>query len=88
VNKSDDTQLFRIEISGAPESMERTGFTEQVSIGPLGEQVLPLVLQVPRARYEGRFNLKIAIHDGANTYTLDREIEFIGPDPRLLKDDK
>ena len=88
VNKSDETQAFRIEILDAPVGLERTGFTEVIQVGPLGERVLPLVLQMPRALYDGRFHLKIVVHDGADSFTLDRDVEFVGPDPRLLKEDK
>lgn len=88
VNKQDVRQSFRLELVDVPGALERLGFVETVELGSLGEQVLPLVLQMPRDAYIGRFHVMVVLHDSANTFTLEREIEFIGPDPQLLQDDR
>jgi hypothetical protein len=88
VNKQDDSQTFVLELPDAPDALQRSGFVDAVQLGALGEQVVPLILQVSRADYTGRFHLTVLVSDAAGNYTLKREIEFVGPDPELLKDDR
>jgi cytochrome c oxidase accessory protein FixG len=87
VNKHDDPESFSLVLAEGPAGLQVTGFTDTVEIGPLGETVLPLVLQMPRSDYTGKFHLRVMVHDAERSYTLEREIEFIGPDPKLLRED-
>jgi hypothetical protein len=87
VNKHDVGERFFVELADAPVPISVTGFTETLEVAPLGEVVLPLVLQVSREDYIGKFMLRILLHDEADEYTLEREVEFVGPDPRLLRED-
>lgn len=86
VNKRDTVQRFRLELPGVPAELVRSGFEGVVEIGPLGEQVLPLVLQMPRQNYTGRFHLELVLHEVEGTFSLRRQAEFVGPDPRLLRE--
>lgn len=88
VNKTDAPQRFTLSLPGVPAEVSRTGFDGTVELAALGEQVVPLVLQVPRASYAGRFELKVVLANEAQTYSLEKDIEFIGPDPRLLREDE
>ncbi len=85
VNKRDEAQSFRIELRDLPAFVGSSGFTNEVELAPLAEQVVPLVLLVPRDDYDGRFHVEVILHDGTGSYTLERQIEFVGPDPRLLE---
>jgi len=87
VNKRESVQSFSLEVIGAPAAFTLTGFTGTVKVGPLGEEVFPLVMQVPRSEYTGKFPLELVLHAGAEGFELRREIEFIGPDPKLLRED-
>ena len=87
VNKADRSKKFSLELVGGPAGLELSGFTGEVEIGALGEQVFPLVLQVPRAEFGGKFTFEVFLHETGGNYSLDREIEFIGPDPKLLRED-
>ncbi|MCF3650331.1 cytochrome c oxidase accessory protein CcoG [Synoicihabitans lomoniglobus] len=87
VNKRDTNQSFTLELRDGPASLERTGFTETIELSALGEKVVPLVLQVPRSNYDGRFHLLVVLRDEAGSYTVEREVEFVGPDPKLLRED-
>lgn len=88
INKRGATQRFRLTVAGGPVGMERSGFTESVEVGGLAEQVLPLVLQIPRDDYAGRMPLVVTLHGESGGYTVEREIEFVGPDPRLLREEQ
>lgn len=88
VNKLDTEQSFVLDLDGAPADLQRTGFEGPVVLKPLGENVVPLVLQVPRASYDGKFHFTVRVQDDARSYTLDQEVEFVGPDPALLREDE
>jgi cytochrome c oxidase accessory protein FixG len=84
VNKRDVPVRFNVALSGAPVPVEHGGFDGAVEIGPMAEEVRPLILQVARTDYAGSFALTVNVTDEAGTSTLAREVEFIGPDPALL----
>lgn len=88
VNKRDEPQRFVLELPDAPAVVRRTGFEAPVELPGLGESVVPLVLQVPRADYTGRFHVTVRVRDQAGSYELRREIEFVGPDPALLREEE
>lgn len=87
VNKHNVTERFAISLEGGPANLEVSGVNPTIAVGALGELVLPLVLQVPRSDYAGRFTLNVVLRDEDDDYALNREIEFIGPDPELLRED-
>ncbi len=84
VNKRTVAADFRVTLEGVPAGVLQQGFAEPVTVAPLGEQVSPLVLMVPRQTYAGSFKFTVKMQDENKTYTLSRDIEFIGPDPELL----
>jgi hypothetical protein len=63
------------------------GFTTPVAIASLGEEVRPLILQVPRAAYAGPFRFTLTVTDPAGTFRISREVEFLGPEARLLREE-
>ena len=65
----------------------QTGFDTPVTVPPLGEEVRPLMLVQSRATYTGSFRFTVVARDVAGTFELKREVEFLGPDARLLQED-
>ena len=88
VNKRNETVGFNVRLAQAPAGAEVKGFEQTVEIGPLGEEVHPLIVQVPRARYAGNVRLSIRMTDTNGKCDLTKEIEFVGPSPALLKEDE
>lgn len=87
VNKQTVEEEFRLEVepvSRAPEGLRWTGWDDGVRVAPGAEEVRPLILFAPRSAYSGKFRLKLVVTDAAGRARVEREIEFIGPDPRLL----
>jgi len=87
VNKHDVGETFALEVEGAPPELQISGFTEAIEIGPLGEKVVPLILVIPRDAYAGQVHLNVRLVDVNAAYALERKIEFVGPDPHLLRED-
>jgi len=65
----------------------QTGFEAPVAVPPQGEEVRPLMLVQSRAAYAGPFRFAVVVRDIAGTFELRREVEFLGPDARLLQED-
>ncbi len=71
----------------SPVTIARTGLDGSVPVGAIGEEVRPLVLVVPRADYAGPFTFTITATDAQHSFTITREVQFLGPDARLLKEE-
>ena len=88
VNKRNASARFMLEVRGAPKNLQQTGFTGPVDIGPLGEIVQPLVLQQARRGYTGPFEFEVRVADARGTFHLERKVEFLGPEARLLREEE
>lgn len=88
VNKRNAPAQFVLRLEHAPAGLRQTGLLEPVRVGALGEVVQPLVLQQPRGEYHGPFVFTVRISDPAGTFHLDRQVEFLGPDVRLLREEE
>jgi hypothetical protein len=88
VNKRSEPARFVLHLNRAPADMHPIGFEGAVEVGPLGELVQPLVVQQLRSAYAGPFRFEVRIEDAAGTFHLEREIEFLGPEARLLRDEE
>jgi cytochrome c oxidase accessory protein FixG len=88
VNKQNQPATFVLHIEHAPAGMQQVGFDRAVQIGPLGEIVEPLIVQESRAKYTGPFLFTVRVSDAAATYQIEREVEFLGPEARLLREEE
>ncbi len=88
VNKQNQPVQFVLRLEGAPAGLRQSGLQGPVMVPALGEVVQPLVLQQPRPDYHGPFALSVRIQDLANRFHLNRQIEFLGPDVKLLREEE
>ncbi len=86
INKRSHSDEYVVTVS-APLTFEQSGFTKALTIDSLVEAVGPLVLRVPRADYQGPFTFTVHITDPQKSFEVTREVEFLGPDARLLHED-
>lgn len=84
LNKRTEPATFVVTAEGLPAGVAAQGFAEPVTVAALGEQVAPLVIQADRRAYAGPFTFTVRAADAAGTFSLAREVRFLGPDPRLL----
>ncbi|MBI2814037.1 MAG: cytochrome c oxidase accessory protein CcoG [Opitutae bacterium] len=87
VNKRTAPAVFTVSTEGLPAGLRQSGFETPVTLAPMGETVSPLVLVAPRRDYHGSFKFTVRVRDAARTFTLAREVEFMGPDARLLEEE-
>lgn len=71
----------------SPVTIRQTGFETAVTVPSIVEDVRPLVLVVPRSAYTGPFKFSVIISDRQHSFTITREVEFLGPDARLLQEE-
>ena len=88
INKRNEPALFKVALVQAPDGAVASGFEQTLEIGPLGEELHPLIVQIPRSVYAGSARLRIRLTDTTGQCDITKEIEFIGPSASLLKEDE
>lgn len=87
LNKRSEVAFLVVSADGLPPYVRESGFEHPVAVASMAEQVSPLVLQVDRRDYAGPFTFTVRVRDAAGSFKLSREVEFLGPDPRLLREE-
>jgi cytochrome c oxidase accessory protein FixG len=87
VNKRSEPATFLVHANGLPAGVTQSGFTAPITVPPQVEQVNPLVIVVNRRDYTGPFSFTVTVQDEAKTYQLERTVEFLGPDAKLLEEE-
>jgi cytochrome c oxidase accessory protein FixG len=88
VNKRAEPAAFVLRLGSAPSGLRQTGLTGVISLPPLGEIVEPLILQVARGAYTGPFDIQVSLQPKAGGPSIERRVEFLGPDVRLLREEE
>jgi len=87
LNKRVDTATFTLAVEGAQTGARRNGFEAPVAVAAMAEQLTPLVLVMDRKHYSGPFKFTVRVRDETGRFNVTREVEFLGPDPRLLQEE-
>ena len=74
-------------VDEAPDGMVTLGTDGLVEVAPMQEEVRSVIVRMPRPVYHGAFYFRLAARDETGGYTLAREVEFLGPDPKLLDEE-
>jgi cytochrome c oxidase accessory protein FixG len=88
VNKRGGLQRLVVSLQGMPAGVVQAGLEQPVELAGMAEEVRPLVVLVPRTVYTGSFHCLVTVRDELGTYRLSREIDFLGPDLQLLREDE
>jgi cytochrome c oxidase accessory protein FixG len=87
INKDTNPLAFNVTVqaNGLGVPVETSGFAQSVTLQPMEEQNATFIVQVPRNAYAGSFPLTLLITTGSDGNEIHKEVEFLGPDPELLK---
>jgi cytochrome c oxidase accessory protein FixG len=86
VNKRNTPTRFVLALPQAPEHLKQSGFPGAIEVPALGEIAAPLILQQPRHDYKGPFQFMVRVQDERGSFHLERKVEFLGPEARLLRE--
>jgi hypothetical protein len=87
VSKRTTPATFIVSTEGLPAGVRQSGFAGPVTVDPLAELVSPLVLLIERRDYRGPFKFTVKLSSPSDRFALVREVEFMGPDARLLEEE-
>ncbi len=85
INKTNATRTFQITSLADGQTYTMEGNEEGITVPPMGEEVRPVIISLERDDYQGRFPIELTLVSPEGEIILTREAEFLGPDPRLLK---
>lgn len=88
VNKRNAAARFTVGLERAAAGTQQVGLTSLIEVPALGELVQPLVVQQARKDYAGPFVFAVRVRDETGTLTLRRDVEFLGPEARLLREEE
>ncbi len=84
VNKRRTPAEFRLKLNKAPAGTVMSGSSESISLAPEQEYEGILVIEIPKASYQGKQAMELEVHSVTNPDEQTIEFDFTGPDARLL----
>jgi cytochrome c oxidase accessory protein FixG len=87
LNKQVETATFTVTVEGAQPATRFSGVGAPVVVAAMADQMMPLVLVMDRKHYGGPFRFIVRIRDAAGLFNAAKEVEFLGPDPQLLREE-
>lgn len=84
VSKADEPVTYQLSVENAPATLSIGGLEKQVTVKPQQELQQSLLLTMKKADYSGEFSFKVVARPVGKEDAVSRELEFLGPDPRLL----
>lgn len=88
INKQNAERSYRISASAEGQKIQVDGVSGAISVEPMEELVHPVVISVSKEDYQGQFTVEIQLSNAEGELITDKEVEFLGPDPRLFKEDE
>jgi len=85
INKTNEAKTYSVETRAPGEAYTQISRGETVTVPPMGEEVRPIILSIPRADYQGPFDLSVQLEDSGGELILSRKAEFLGPNAALLE---
>jgi len=86
VTKRNVDTTFQLEVIDGPEWLQVSGIDAPVTVEEQGETKVTLVILAPRENYTGQIDLTLRSTSQPGGTTIERHLEFLGPDPRLFEE--
>jgi cytochrome c oxidase accessory protein FixG len=80
VNKRADAKFLLLSVKGLPRGAVVQGIDSPVHLAALGEEVRPLIVQLPRSLFLAPIHFEVLVSDAAGSFVIERTMDFIGPD--------
>jgi cytochrome c oxidase accessory protein FixG len=86
VNKRSQPMRFTVVSGSEVAGLNFSGFQVPVEVSPNSEAVRPLIATISRSEYTGPFQIVLQVIGESGEVSIERPVEFLGPDPKLLRD--
>jgi cytochrome c oxidase accessory protein FixG len=86
VNKRSQPMRFTVVPELEAAGLNFSGFEVPVEVASNSEEVRPLIATVSRSDYTGPFQIVLQVKAESGEVSIERPVEFLGPDPKLLLD--
>jgi polyferredoxin len=87
VSKADAPVAYKLMIEGAPPGLIAAGLQNEVVVAPQQELQQTLMFTMKATDYQGEFKFQISGRPAGGGDLITKEVEFLGPDPRLFMKD-
>jgi cytochrome c oxidase accessory protein FixG len=77
---------FTVELKDAPPWLKTSGCEEPITVAAQGEEQVTFVMFAPKDGYTGPIDVTIRTRSEPGGTVIERQMEFLGPDPRLFKE--
>jgi cytochrome c oxidase accessory protein FixG len=84
VSKADRPVTYQLSVTGAPPALRVSGLENEITLAPQQERQQTLLLTMPRTEFTGEFKFRVTARPVDGKDAVNRDVEFLGPDPRLL----
>ena len=81
INKESQPEVFQVRVSGDAPGLQSSGTEELIPTEALGEQIRPLVVTVPRAKFEAGHPVTIRVDSADGHFHSEQQVPFLGPSP-------
>ncbi len=87
INRSEEAVRIDLRATAPADAppLQTAGFAQAIELAPLGETLATFVVQVAREDYTGSFSLTLEAAVDPGLLLLQERVEFLGPDPELLR---
>jgi cytochrome c oxidase accessory protein FixG len=85
LNKRNQPMTFDVSLENPPKGYLLSGMSDPFVLPALDEIARPLVIIVPKEDYTGPVKLTLRIHSNPGDSVVRQEVEFLGPNPQILK---
>jgi len=85
INKTNEAKTYTLSALAENQTYLMEGNEAGITVPPMGEEIRPVIITISHENYQGRFPIEFSLISPKSESILSREAEFLGPDPRLLK---
>jgi len=79
LNQRNTPVTFRIEVVDGSPNLLLTGTAGGIPVGPLGEEMRPIIVTMPRAELHGKLPLHFRIISADGKTVIEKIVPFLGP---------
>jgi cytochrome c oxidase accessory protein FixG len=83
-NRNNEPAYFSLSMTNASPGAVINGIDEKILIDGNGDALKALIVLVPKSSYQGESSMQLNVLNEAGKTVAHRELEFIGPDPKLI----